>query len=68
MTNLKKGFGSPFPTPSLLNDRHGPATVLVLDRSIDLISPLIHSLSYESATHDYFEIEESYENEICNLM
>ena len=65
MTHLKKGFDSPFPVPSAYDDQ-GPATVLIVDRSIDLISPIIHSLSYECAIHDYFDVKEDRDEGIIN--
>ncbi|KAI9333051.1 Sec1-like protein [Zopfochytrium polystomum] len=56
MLDLKK-FDPNFPKPTPY-DFNGPATLLIVDRSIDLISPLLHTLSYQSLVHDLFEVEE----------
>ncbi|KAI8837575.1 Sec1-like protein [Chytridium lagenaria] len=40
-----------FPTPTPF-DIHGPATVLIADRSIDVVTPLIHSFGYQALVYD----------------
>ncbi|KAJ3241773.1 hypothetical protein HDU81_010417 [Chytriomyces hyalinus] len=46
-----------FPAPSPY-DHLGPATVVVLDRSFDLIAPLLHSLSFQAAAHDMVKLSD----------
>ncbi|KAI8612238.1 Sec1-like protein, partial [Chytriomyces sp. MP71] len=46
---------SDFPSPSPY-DHLGPATVVIVDRSIDLIAPLLHTLAFQALAHDTFEI------------
>ncbi|KAJ3115817.1 vacuolar sorting protein VPS33/slp1 [Physocladia obscura] len=53
---LKQDKEYPEPTPY---DHHGPPTVIIVDRSIDLVSPVLHSLSFQAAVHDSFPVEES---------
>ncbi|KAJ3219016.1 hypothetical protein HDU67_003006 [Dinochytrium kinnereticum] len=44
---LEKTFPSPTPF-----DIHGPATVLIVDRTMDIITPLIHSYGYQAMIYD----------------
>ncbi|KAJ3113175.1 vacuolar sorting protein VPS33/slp1 [Physocladia obscura] len=53
---LKQNKEYPEPTPY---DYHGLPTVIIVDRSIDLVSPVLHSLSFQAAVHDSFPVEES---------
>ncbi|KAJ3114086.1 vacuolar sorting protein VPS33/slp1 [Phlyctochytrium bullatum] len=46
-----KSRDSTFPSPTPY-DIHGPATVLILDRTVDLLSPLIHSLGFQVLLYD----------------
>ena len=57
MQNLKE-FDKDFPRPSPY-DYNGPSTIIIVDRAIDLISPLIHSLSYQCLVEDLFEVKET---------
>jgi syntaxin-binding protein 1 len=40
-----------FPRPTAY-DYQGPSTMIIVDRSMDLVSPLIHSLGYQAALYD----------------
>ncbi|KAI9355118.1 Sec1-like protein [Zopfochytrium polystomum] len=53
-----KSFDKTFPLPTPYDDQ-GPATVLIVDRSVDLISPLLHTLAFECLVWDLFEAEET---------
>ncbi|KAJ3382478.1 vacuolar sorting protein VPS33/slp1 [Entophlyctis sp. JEL0112] len=44
----------PIPTPY---DHLGPPNVIIVDRAIDLISPLLHSLSFQAAVRDCFHVD-----------
>ncbi|KAJ3160712.1 vacuolar sorting protein VPS33/slp1, partial [Irineochytrium annulatum] len=48
-------YDKTFPSPTPY-DYHGPATLVILDRTVDLISPLIHSLAYQALAYDAFEV------------
>jgi Sec1 family len=37
---------------------HPEATVVVLDRFIDMFAPLIHCLTYEAAIHDLLDVND----------
>ncbi|KAJ3257842.1 hypothetical protein HDU77_002527 [Chytriomyces hyalinus] len=50
-----KSENSEFPAPSPY-DHLGPATVVVVDRSFDLVAPLLHTLSYQALAHDTLKI------------
>ncbi|KAJ3097271.1 Syntaxin-binding protein 3 [Phlyctochytrium planicorne] len=48
--NIKKDEPSfPAPTPY---DIHGPATLLIVDRAVDIVTPLIHSFGYQAMIYD----------------
>ncbi|KAJ1568450.1 Syntaxin-binding protein 1 [Cladochytrium tenue] len=51
-----KSFDDTFPTPTPYDD-DGPATVLIVDRAIDVLTPLLHTLSYECLLWDLFEVK-----------
>ncbi|KAJ1552286.1 hypothetical protein HK405_011914, partial [Cladochytrium tenue] len=51
-----KSFDETFPTPTPFDDA-GPATVIIVDRAIDIITPLLHSLSYECLIWELFEVK-----------
>jgi syntaxin-binding protein 1 len=57
MLNLKQ-FDRDFPRPTPY-DYNGPSTVIIVDRAIDLISPLIHTLSYQCLVEDLFDVSET---------
>ncbi|KAI9366850.1 Sec1-like protein [Zopfochytrium polystomum] len=46
-----------FPTPS---SYPGPTTLIIVDRSIDFLAPLMHSLSFQAVVHDFYEVEDRY--------
>ncbi|KAJ3231341.1 hypothetical protein HDU81_003860 [Chytriomyces hyalinus] len=46
-----------FPAPSPY-DHLGPATVVVVDRSYDLVAPILHTLSYQALAYDTLQIED----------
>ncbi|KAJ1556028.1 Syntaxin-binding protein 2, partial [Cladochytrium tenue] len=54
MTRLRE-FDQTFPRPTPY-DADGPATLIVVDRAVDVIAPLLHSLSYECIARDLFEV------------
>ncbi|KAJ3314787.1 vacuolar sorting protein VPS33/slp1 [Blyttiomyces sp. JEL0837] len=56
MMELKK-FDKSFPVATPYDDQ-GPATLILVDRASDLISPLIHTLSYQALVMDLFEVVE----------
>ncbi|KAJ3176649.1 vacuolar sorting protein VPS33/slp1 [Irineochytrium annulatum] len=43
----------PIPTPY---DYHGPAQLLIVDRTIDLLTPFLHSLGYQPLGHDAADV------------
>ncbi|KAI9336139.1 Sec1-like protein [Obelidium mucronatum] len=54
--SIKEDHDEVYPAPTPY-DQMGPSTVVIVDRSFDLISPLVHSLTYQSAAHDLFDLE-----------
>ncbi|KAI9333053.1 Sec1-like protein [Zopfochytrium polystomum] len=55
----------PLPTPY---DGNGPATVLIVDRAVDLVAPLLHTLAYECILRENYPLEEVEVQELTRLI
>ncbi|KAJ1537502.1 vacuolar sorting protein VPS33/slp1, partial [Cladochytrium tenue] len=46
-------YNPAFPSPSSFPS---PAILVIVDRSVDFLTPLLHTLSYQSLVHDFFPV------------
>ncbi|KAJ3071917.1 hypothetical protein HDU98_004631 [Podochytrium sp. JEL0797] len=56
MESYKAAMKGEYPAPTPY-DHLGPATVIIVDRAFDVATPLMHTLSYQAAAHDLFDLE-----------
>jgi len=42
---------------TFLSEGYVPATVIILDRSVDAVAPLLHEFTYQAMTNDLLDLE-----------